>query len=146
MGRKASEAVCDRGCFGCIHLDCILDAGPNLEEYRLSAELDRIAWLESGGREEELTRWQHLHRSRQDYWRKAKQERAAADRERLKAQKRAWDMAHREQRAAWQAAYRESHREECNAKRREYRAANRDAINAYQRAYRARKKAEAERG
>lgn len=146
MGRKAKEPVCSRGCFNCIHPDCILDSGPNLEEYRLSAELDRIAWLEACGRAEELSRWKQWRRSREDYFRKAKRDRSAADRERIKAQKRRWDMAHREQRTAWQAAYRESHREACNAKRRAYRAAHREEFNAYQRAYRAKKKAEEERG
>ena len=146
MGRKAKDAVCARDCFNCIHPDCILDAGPNLDEYRLSAELDRIAWLEARGRREELSRWQDWHRSRADCYREARRERSEADLERINAQKRAWDRAHKAQRTAWQAAYRQSHRDECNAKRRAYRAAHREEANAYQRAYRAKKKAEAERG
>lgn len=116
MGRKAKAAVCSRDCFFCIHPDCILDAGPNLEEYRLSVELDRVAWLEAQEPEEELSRWKAWHHSRQGYYCK--------------------------ERAAWQAAYRESNRDACNAKRREHRAAHRDAFNAYQRAYRAKKRAE----
>ena len=116
MGHKPKRAVCGRDCFNCMEPDCICDDGPNLEEYRLSAELDRFAWLQAQGLENEHRKWREWYRSNRDY--------------------------QRQDRAAKQAAYRESNREACNARRRAHRAANRDAFIAYQRAYRARKKAE----
>ena len=116
MSRKAKTQVCDRGCFQCVHPDCICDDGPNLEEFKLSEELDRFAWLQAQGLDEEHSKWLSWYRSSKEF--------------------------QRAQRAAKMAAYRESNRAACNAKGRAYRAANRERINAYQRAYYARKKAE----
>ena len=112
MSRKAEKAVCDRDCFNCIHPDCILDAGPNLDEYRLSAELDRIACLEAPGQEERGKAWRTWFEANREYNRERRRAYYRANREREKARQRAYSKAHRQEHNEWQRAYRASKKAE----------------------------------
>lgn len=41
MGRRKQEPFCDRDCLNCMHLDCILNEGPDAAEYRALAQMER---------------------------------------------------------------------------------------------------------
>ena len=112
MGRKAKEPVCNRDSFNCIHPDCILDEGPNQEEYRFSAELDHYAWLEKRCMEHQFYKLRAWYRSKLEYNRQRRRAYYQANREREKARQRAYSKAHREEHNEWQRAYRQTKKAE----------------------------------